>query len=526
MPLRRRSSGKDPWQELGLHTPTILHHGREADLYRAKGAANDVSVVVKILAEPIRGRDEVERWRMLSSQQGILSLLENGVTEDGRPYAVMEESPRGSYADVLAATGPLPPAEVAGVGVRIAEALEAVHRHSLLHHAITPDNVLWTRFGAALIDFGSALPASHPFPPAYYGPFTVEHVPPEELAGETPSPASDVYRLAATLWHLLAGHPPFSDTGHPGAGAPGPGLGPTADTVAERTLRYPAPRVPRDDVPGWLTDALAHALDADPAGRPQSAERFGRILRQQEPPQLRPLPAAHWTDAPAPAEAEPASAGAGRERVAVPVPALAPAAEGEPGGAAPGPDEKLGESERPPNERLVHWSEAAAAPREPRRVLPLIAAAAALVAVAGGGAVVAAWMFGGGGEPQAGAAETEQEKRAADEQAAEEEVARAVAAEEERSAEPTVAPDAPSDVEIRDGTISATLTWTAATEAPHYIVGAPDGSAPQTMAHAAPGTSTTEVTGLNPGVDYCFRVVAVHAADALSHSEEVCTERD
>ncbi|MFW5418705.1 protein kinase [Nocardiopsis sp. CNT-189] len=538
MPLRRRAVRKDPWKELGLHSAVLLHHGRESELYRAKGEANDAPVVVKILTAPAPGRDEIERWRMLSSQKGVLSPLRQGVTSSGTPYAVMEESPRGSYADVLAGSGPLAPEEAAAVGARIAEALEAVHRHGLLHHAVAPENLLWTRFGAALIDFGAALPADQPFPPALYGPSTVGHVPPEEFRGDAPAAASDVYRLASTLWFLLAGRLPFADDGDP--------VDP--DAYARRVLGFPAPRVPRGDAPEWLAGALAHALDADPAARPESAARFARILRREEEPQPRPGPLPHWADTGA--EDGPRSAGSGAaadpataERTApalpaaVPAPAPGPAAGRDRGRGAEPEEADLSAAERDTGGGPVRWSDAEdPAARRPRRVLPLAGFAAAVVVVAGAGTVV---LLAGGGEPEGGASAAAQEEeraaeeraageeRAAEERAAEEEVARALADEADRSAEPSAAPGAPAEVEIRDGTISAALTWTPApgADVPHYIVGGPGGRDPQTMAHAPPGASEAEVTGLNPEVDYCFRVVAVYTADDLGRSEEVCTDR-
>ncbi|WP_017594512.1 protein kinase domain-containing protein [Nocardiopsis potens] len=547
MPLRRRAARKDPWKELGLHSPVLLHHGREAELYRAKGEANDAPVVVKLLTAPARGRDEIERWRMLSSQKGILSLLQQGVTSAGTPYAVMEESPRGSYADVLASSGPLAPEEAAEAGARAAEALEAVHRHGLLHHAVTPENLLWTRFGAALIDFGSALPADRPFPPAAYGPSTVGHVPPEEFRGGAPAPASDVYRLASTLWCLLAGRLPFADDGGPVA----------PDAYADRVLRLPAPRVPRGDVPDRLAGALAHALDPDPAARPESAARFARILRGEEEPRPRPVSLAHWADtgtgtgtraraedgsAEIGSGADPAGRETAAQAVAVPVAGPAPEPGGPAAGPGPGRDAEEGEADfstagRDRGDGPVRRMDAAeSAARPPRRVLPLVALAAAAAVVALAGAAV---LFTGGGEPGGGASAAAQEdgraaeeraaeeERADDERAAEEEVARALADEADRSAEPSAAPGAPAEVEIRDGTISAALSWTPApgADAPHYIVGGPDGRDPQTMAHAPPGASTAEVTGLNPEVDYCFRVVAVYTAEELGRSEEVCTDR-
>jgi hypothetical protein len=86
---------------------------------------------------------------------------------------------------------------------------------------------------------------------------------------------------------------------------------------------------------------------------------------------------------------------------------------------------------------------------------------------------------------------------------------------------------APTGVELRDGTISVTLTWTDNTggDVPHYIVGGPVDAEEASMADVPAGETEVEITGLNPEVEYCFRVVAVESLDAAAPSERVCTDR-
>jgi serine/threonine protein kinase len=269
----RRKSRHEPVPSLvpDTHSPVTLYCGTDAVLYQARRASDDASVVVKLLgrAPEVNRRTEHDLWDTLSAGPGIQPLLRTGTTEDGRPYLLMEHSPDGSYEEVLGREGPVSAAEAVRVGVAVAEALAAVHDMEMLHHAVTPANVLRTPSGPALIDFGSALPPSHPFPPVYYSRATLRHAPPEEARGEEPGPASDVYRLASTVWTLLEGRAPFDDADAP--------VG-----VAEyraRLLTVAPPALSREDVPDQLAAVLRRAMDKDPGRRPASAQEFADELR-------------------------------------------------------------------------------------------------------------------------------------------------------------------------------------------------------------------------------------------------------
>jgi serine/threonine protein kinase len=269
----RRKSRHEPVPSLvpDTHSPVTLYCGSDAVLYQAKRASDDASVVVKLLgrAPEVNRRTEHDLWDTLSAGPGVQPLLRTGTTEDGRPYLLMEHSPDGSYEEVLGREGPVSAAEAVRVGVAVAEALAAVHDMEMLHHAVTPANVLRTPSGPALIDFGSALPSSHPFPPVYYSRATLRHAPPEEARGEEPGPASDVYRLASTLWTLLEGRAPFDDADAPVGVA----------EYRDRLLTVAPPALSREDVPEQLAAVLRRAMDKDPGRRPSSAQEFADELR-------------------------------------------------------------------------------------------------------------------------------------------------------------------------------------------------------------------------------------------------------
>ena len=86
---------------------------------------------------------------------------------------------------------------------------------------------------------------------------------------------------------------------------------------------------------------------------------------------------------------------------------------------------------------------------------------------------------------------------------------------------------APQDVQLKDETVAATLTWKDPTngKAVFYVVDTPAGGAPSTVASAERGTNSVRVIGLNPTVDHCFVVGAALSVDQVGNAPAVCTQR-
>ena len=115
-----------------------------------------------------------------------------------------------SLAARLRRTGALPWEEAVGIGIKLAGALETAHRCGILHRDVKPGNVLVSDYGdPQLTDFGIAHIAGG-FETAS-GMFTgsLAYTAPEVIHGAPASAASDTYALAATLFQLIAGRPPF-----------------------------------------------------------------------------------------------------------------------------------------------------------------------------------------------------------------------------------------------------------------------------------------------------------------------------
>ncbi|MEU0488556.1 hypothetical protein ABZ249_04960 [Nocardiopsis sp. NPDC006139] len=264
----------------GFHSLEVLHRGAAATVYRAVPDGGGDPVVLKVArmagAAP-------ERARVPEDVPGAVRVLAAGSTRSGRPFVAMPLYGDGDYAGVLDRRHPLPLPEVARVGSVVAGALEALHAAGLAHHAVEPSHVLLGGGEVALTGLDRVLPLGTPGPAPDAA--ALPHTPPEAVDGRAATPASDVYRLAATLWTLLAGRPPFAD---------GP-----ADlfSLRERVLTEVLPP-PRADLPDAWWSVLSRGLAKDPALRHPDAAAFAAALRAATPGAVPTPPAPPVPEAP------------------------------------------------------------------------------------------------------------------------------------------------------------------------------------------------------------------------------------
>lgn len=261
--------------EIDGFTPLdVLGRGGFGTVHRAADDAHGREVAVKVLGriddDSARRRFDRERRAMgtLSGHPSIGIVYTSGFTARNEPYIVMEMIRGGSLADRLEADGPLPPSEVKELGAILAEALHHAHQGGVLHLDLKPENILMSRFGRPkIVDFGIAAIVDDDSATSTIR-ATPSYADPDVLDGRPGTERSDVYGLAATLYTLLEGSPPYS-TGSPGM-----------YQVMQRVALDPVPSVERPDVATGFSELLRRAMAKDPVDRPASMEEFERLLRQ------------------------------------------------------------------------------------------------------------------------------------------------------------------------------------------------------------------------------------------------------
>ena len=164
----------------------------------------------------------------------------------------------------------MPWVEAVDVGIKIAGALQRAHDLGVLHRDVKPDNILMSEYGEPkLADFGIARLSGGYETRSGVITATVAHAAPELLEGRRPTPASDVYSLASTVYTLIAGHPPFLTGGEDESLA----------SVVARIATQPPPGLSEQGVPEVVFAPLERAMRKDPDERTQTAALFGEELQ-------------------------------------------------------------------------------------------------------------------------------------------------------------------------------------------------------------------------------------------------------
>ena len=171
------------------------------------------------LGDPVSdGCARAARLRALGEARAAARVRHDGVVrihdivkDDGCPWIVMEVLSGRALAEVLHAKGPLPVDRAATVGLCLLEVLEATHRAGIVHRDVKPGNVHLCDDGrVVLTDFGIAFVAeddsSCPLDTFAGSP---AYISPEQLRGDRPEPAGDLFSLGATLYAAVEGRPPF-----------------------------------------------------------------------------------------------------------------------------------------------------------------------------------------------------------------------------------------------------------------------------------------------------------------------------
>ncbi len=262
------------------------------EVYRARDTRLEREVAVKILPEHLAQDPEAKarfdrEARTISSVNcpNICALYDVG-QQDGTHYLVMELLQGETLADRLC-KGPLPIEQVLKYGIDICEGLEKAHRCGVVHRDLKPGNIMLTKSGAKLMDFGLAKEAavvanpasglsvtlttpanSHPLTAQGSVVGTFQYMSPEQVQGTEADARSDIFAFGAVLYEMVTGKRAFE--GKTAASAMAAVL--ERDPVSICSLQPLTPPA--------LERLVKTCLAKDPDDRWQTAHDVGLQLRQ------------------------------------------------------------------------------------------------------------------------------------------------------------------------------------------------------------------------------------------------------
>lgn len=211
---------------------SALGAGGMGQVYRAYDTRLNRAVAIKVLA-PDRIHAADVRRQLAGEARAIAALNHPHIcavhdfgTQDGIDYLVMDFLDGDTLRDRLL-TGPLPPAAALRYAIDVADALEHAHRHGFVHRDVNPSNVMLTKSGAVLLDFGLAEPLPHleangpassndvrtqEFGADETRRGTLSYMAPEYLEGRQADARTDIFAFGALLYEMLTGRQAFAGT--------------------------------------------------------------------------------------------------------------------------------------------------------------------------------------------------------------------------------------------------------------------------------------------------------------------------
>jgi serine/threonine-protein kinase len=258
---------------------SVAGSGGMGEVYRARDTRLDRVVAIKVLPEALlldpgrRQRLEREARAVSSLSHPHICTLHDVGHQDGVDYLVMEYLEGETLAERLR-KGPLPPDQVLRHAMELAGALDTAHRQGIVHRDLKPGNIMLTRTGAKLLDFGlaKAVPspaaganltaeATRSTPITQEGTVvgTYQYMSPEQVEGKEVDARSDIFSFGSVLYEMVTGRRAF----------PGKSQISVASAILEKE---PEPiSTLRPLTPPALDHAIRACLAKDPEDRWQTA---------------------------------------------------------------------------------------------------------------------------------------------------------------------------------------------------------------------------------------------------------------
>ena len=251
------------------------------EVYRARDEEQNIDGALKLLPsslgwnqESARRFVEILKTSPTLQHANISKVLDAGIDQEGRPYAVTEYV-RGQSLDEIGIGLARTMAEKIHVAIQIAEALEYAHVQGVLHLSLKPSNVmLLSTGGVKVLDFVVSLATQVALmmrgpnaPKVKPTTGSARYLSPEQVRGEKPTRQSDVFSLGIVCYELFTGQLPFG--------------GRTAEEVTVAIVRDQPMALTAYalDAPEELNEIILKSLEKTTATRYQTAAEFAAALR-------------------------------------------------------------------------------------------------------------------------------------------------------------------------------------------------------------------------------------------------------
>lgn len=252
--------------------------GGMGKVYKARDTRLDRTVALKVLTSQSE-RFEREARTVAGLNHPNICVLHDIGSHNGTPFMVMEFLEGETLADRLA-RAPLKLDETLRIATQVGDALDRAHRAGVTHRDITPGNIMLTRDGAKVLDFGlaktaakaaAAAPSEATLTKVLTGEHTVlgtpQYMAPELFEGKTADARSDIWAFGAVLYEMATGNKAFEGSSY-------------SSLVGAILAAEPKPMQPV--TPVWLERLVRRCLAKDPEERYQNMR--DAVLDLRNPP--------------------------------------------------------------------------------------------------------------------------------------------------------------------------------------------------------------------------------------------------